>query len=168
MAWWLETPNHQQEWYWIVLAEFFFFITRRIKFIHENDVLMSAMASRITSLTIVYSTIYSGTDQWKHQSAASLASVWEIHLWPVNSPHKGPLSGKCFHLMTSHDMPNCCINIAILGTSTKTRTMQQLNCQDHFHGSPPCDAGFRLKSKPDWHWLEEEIKNIMSGALLPI
>ena len=36
---------------------------------------MGVMASQITSLTIVYSTIYSGTDQSKHQSFVSLASV---------------------------------------------------------------------------------------------
>ena len=32
---------------------------------------MGAMASKITSLTIVYSTVYSDTDQRKHQSSAS-------------------------------------------------------------------------------------------------
>ena len=40
---------------------------------HYNDVIMSAMASQITSLTIVYSTVYSGADQRKHQSSALLA-----------------------------------------------------------------------------------------------
>ena len=34
---------------------------------------MSAIASQITSLTIVYSTVYPGADQRKHQSSASLA-----------------------------------------------------------------------------------------------
>ena len=34
---------------------------------------MSAMASQITTLTIVYSTFYSGADQIKYQSSASLA-----------------------------------------------------------------------------------------------
>ena len=68
---------------------------------HYNDVIMSAMASHITSLTIVYSTVYSGADQRKHQSSASLAFVWGIHRWPVNSPHKGPVTRKRFHLMTS-------------------------------------------------------------------
>ena len=36
---------------------------------------MSAMASQITSLTIAYSTVYSGADQGKYQSTASLAFV---------------------------------------------------------------------------------------------
>ena len=41
---------------------------------HYYDTLMSPMASQITSLTIVYSTVYSGADKRKHQSTASLAS----------------------------------------------------------------------------------------------
>ena len=36
---------------------------------------MSAMASQITSLTIVYATVYSDADQRKQQSSASLAFV---------------------------------------------------------------------------------------------
>ena len=62
---------------------------------------MSAMASQITSHTVVYSTVYSGADQRKHQRSASLASVCGIHRWLVNSPHKGPVTRKCLHLMTS-------------------------------------------------------------------
>ena len=52
---------------------------------------MSAMASQNTSLTIVYSIVYSGADQRKHQSSALLAFVWS-----VNSPHKGPVTQKMF------------------------------------------------------------------------
>ena len=44
--------------------------------------------AQITSLTIVYSTIYSGADQRKYQSSASLAFVRGIHRGPVNSPHE--------------------------------------------------------------------------------
>ena len=57
---------------------------------------MGAMASQITSLTIVYSTIYSGADQRKHQSSASLAFVRGIHREPVNSLHKWPVMQKMF------------------------------------------------------------------------
>ena len=57
---------------------------------------MGAIASQNTSLTIVYSTVYSGTDQRKHGSSASLAFVRGIHRWPVNSTHKGPVSRKMF------------------------------------------------------------------------
>ena len=55
---------------------------------------MGAMASQITSLTIVYSIVYSGGDHRKHQSSASLAFVRGIHRWPVNSPHKGPVTSN--------------------------------------------------------------------------
>ena len=55
---------------------------------------MNMMVSQITSLMIVYSTVYSGADQRKHQNSASLAFVRGIHRWPVNSPHKGPVKGK--------------------------------------------------------------------------
>ena len=57
---------------------------------------MSAMSSQITSLTIVYSTVYSGADQRKHQSFASLAFARGIHQGPVNSPHKGPVTRRVF------------------------------------------------------------------------
>ena len=63
---------------------------------HYADVTMSTMASHITSLTIVYSTVYSGTDQRKYQSSASLTFVRGIHRWPVNSPRKGPVTRKMF------------------------------------------------------------------------
>ena len=64
--------------------------------IHYDDVTMSLMASQITSLTIVYPTVYSSADQRKHQSPASLAFVRGIHRGPVNSPHKWPVTRKRF------------------------------------------------------------------------
>ena len=63
---------------------------------HHNDVIMSAMASLITSFTIVYSTIYSSADQRKHLSPESLALVTGVHRWPVNSPHIKPVTRKVF------------------------------------------------------------------------
>ena len=57
---------------------------------------MGMMVSQITSLKIVYSTVYSGPDQRKHQSSASLAFVRGIHRSPVNSPNKGPVTWKMF------------------------------------------------------------------------
>ena len=57
---------------------------------------MDAIASQITSLTIVYSIVYSDADQRKHQSSASLAIVRRIHRGPVNSPHKWPVTRKMF------------------------------------------------------------------------
>ena len=63
---------------------------------YYNDVIMSAMASQITSFTTVYSAVQSGADQRKHQSSTPLAPVRGIHRWPVNSPHKRPAVRKMF------------------------------------------------------------------------
>ena len=63
---------------------------------HYNDIIMGTIASQIMSLTIVYSTFYSDTDQRKHQNSVSLAFVWGIHRWPVNSLQKGPVTRKMF------------------------------------------------------------------------
>ena len=95
---------------------------------------MDAIASQISSLTIVYSTVYSDADQRKHQGSASLAFVWGIHQRPVNSPHKGQVTRKMlpfdavimdnsFNIKAVDDMmyfitkvvsdlfPNCTLNI---------------------------------------------------------
>ena len=61
---------------------------------YDYVVIMGAMASQITSFTVAYSTVYSGADQGKHWSSASMAFVQGIHRWPVNSPHKGPVTRK--------------------------------------------------------------------------
>ena len=61
--------------------------------LHHNDVIT---ASQITCVSIVYSVVCSGADQRKQQNSASLAFVWGIHWWPVNSPHKGPVTQKRF------------------------------------------------------------------------
>ena len=63
---------------------------------HYDDVIMTTIASQITSLTIVNSIVYSDADQRKHQSSASLAFVRGIHRGPVNSPHKWPVTRKMF------------------------------------------------------------------------
>ena len=63
---------------------------------HYSDVIMDAMTSQVTSLTIVYSAVYRGADQRKHHSSASLAFVRGTHRWPVNSQHKLPVTRKMF------------------------------------------------------------------------
>ena len=63
---------------------------------HQSDVIMGAMASQITGITIVYSTVCSDADQRKYQSSALLAFVKGIHRWSVNSPHKEPVTRKIF------------------------------------------------------------------------
>ena len=77
---------------------------------------MTTMASLITSLTVVYSTVYSEADQTKHQSSASLAFVWGIHRDRWIPRTKGQLRGKCFHLMTS--------------SCFQSFTLKRVDCQD--------------------------------------
>ena len=70
---------------------------------------MGAIASQITGLTIVYSTVYSYADQRKHHSSASLGFVWGIHRGPVNSLHKWPATRKMFpfdDIIMNHAMEN--------------------------------------------------------------
>ena len=86
-------------------------ITRTTILVHYYDVIMTTMASRLTSLMVVYSTVYSDADQSKHQSSASLAFVGGIHRGPVNSPHKWPVTRK----MSPFDdviMTLCCIQVS--------------------------------------------------------
>ena len=81
---------------------------------------MGAIASQITSLTIVYSTVYSDADQRKHQSSASLAFVWGIHRdWWIPRT-KGQLRGKCFHLMTS----SCLVIVHLMSFSFRPMYQQ--------------------------------------------
>ena len=84
---------------------------------------MSATASQITGVSIVYATICSGADQRKCQNSASLTFERGIHRWPVDSPHKGPVTRKCIYLMTSSCLwlwliiskASCYLNHAISG-----------------------------------------------------
>ena len=72
---------------------------------HYNDVMMSAMASQITDVSNVYSTVCSDADQRKHQSSASLAFVRGIHRWPMNYPHKGDSNAENVSIWLRH---HCC------------------------------------------------------------
>ena len=83
-----------QRWVWnYVLIQLS--LIRQISW-YYSDVIMGAMASPIISLTVVYSTVYIGADQRKHQSSASLVLVWWTHRWPVNSPYKWPVTRIMF------------------------------------------------------------------------
>ena len=85
-----------------------------------NDVIMSAMVSQISSLTIVYSTVYSVQIKEKKQSSASLAFVRGILRWPVNSPHKWPVTRQMFPfddvIKLTQTVP--CRPLAIIRTSS--------------------------------------------------
>ena len=85
-------------WYYFMSVEYTAWLSNHIhiNLWHYNDVIMRAIAFQITSLTIVYSTVYSDVDQRKHQRSASLVFVRGIHRLPLNSPHKGPVTRKMF------------------------------------------------------------------------
>ena len=57
---------------------------------------MSAMATQINGVSIVYLTVCSDACQGKHQSSESLAFMKGIHRWTANSPRKGPVTRKMF------------------------------------------------------------------------
>ena len=111
-----------------------------------SDVIMGAMASQITNLTIVYSTVYSGTDQRKHQSSMSLAFVRGIHQWPVNSPHKWPVTQKMFpfdyvimldsKLSCKPIIPNC--RLAVCAPKVSPPTLCTPSTLHHYPMSIPC------------------------------
>ena len=62
----------------------------------SSDVIMSVMASQITSVLSVCSTVCPGADQRKYQSSVSLAFVRRSHRWQVDSLLKGPVTRKMF------------------------------------------------------------------------
>ena len=51
------------------------------QYLHQNDVIMSAVASQITSVSTVCSSVGSGADQRKHRSSTTLAFVRWIRRW---------------------------------------------------------------------------------------
>ena len=102
-GWWFVTPSCP---WWVIVMSNAIIVAgsscctrvylNKFKQYHYNDVIMTTIASQITSLTVAYSTVYSDADQRKHQSSASLAFVRGIHRGPVNCPHKWPVTRKRF------------------------------------------------------------------------
>ena len=65
---------------------------------------MSAITSQITSLTIVYSTVYSGADKKKHQSSASLVFVQGIHREYTMAQWRHMVSGLLNNIGSGHGL----------------------------------------------------------------
>ena len=70
---------------------------KQIIITHYNRVIMGAMASQ-TPVSQLFTQPFAQMKikENKHQSSASLAFVRGIHQWPLNSPHKGPVTWKLF------------------------------------------------------------------------
>ena len=113
---------------------------------HYSDVIKSVVASQINGVSIVYSIVCLGADQWKHQSSASLALVWGIHPWPVNSQHKGPVTRKMLPstMTSSWNWPH--------GNTTKIPLMLNI-CQHwlrYWHGAVRHQAITQANIDPDF------------------
>ena len=115
---------------------------------------MGTMASLITCLTSVYSTVHSGAAQRKHQSFASLAFVRGIHRRTVNSPHKWPVTRKCFHLMTSSCQHHH-------HHTTTTPSPQLLLVNDLTSASGMRDTARVLDKNPSHKWRRKTARIIM-------
>ena len=72
---------------------------------HYGDVVMGTVASQFASLTIVYSTVYSGADQRKHQSSASLAFVRGIHRGTSEFPAQMASNAEDVFIWWRHHAP---------------------------------------------------------------
>ena len=92
--------------------------------VHYSDVIMSAMASQITSVTIIYTIVCSGADRRKHQSSAALAFVRGIQRSAVNSPHKGPVTRKRFPF---DDVVMSIIIVSLWNLTSVSATLLNLN-----------------------------------------
>ena len=105
---------------------------------HYNDVIMTTIASQITSLTVVYSTVYSDEDQRK-QKLRALTFVWGIHRDRWIPRTNGQLRGKCFHLMTSSCGP---VAWLIAMRSQKRNDLSENRNVDKFIFSMPVKASW--------------------------
>ena len=130
---------------------------------HYSEVIMDTMASQITSLMIVYSTIYSGADERQHQGSVSLAFVRGIHGWRVNSPHKGPVTWKMFPF-------DDVIMIALL-EGLKVGSLTTFNA----NRKTPCRRSIktqlwvtRMVIKPDQRnpWIKDQLWNNLLSTIL--
>ena len=96
---------------------------------HYGDVIMGAIAFQITSLTIVYSTVYSDADQRKHQSSSSLALVRGIHRPAQMASNAENVSIRWRHRdgynsCTQSTQSNYCNCFKLLQNSTYLRSSQ--------------------------------------------
>ena len=107
MPWLLASPVDQQWWWQCICRINVLLSSMRISSLLApfevwayafpcSDAIVSAMASQITSLTIVHSIDFSGADQRKHQRSALPAFVRGILRWPLHSPNRGPVTRKFF------------------------------------------------------------------------
>ena len=146
------------------------FVWNNVPFIieHYDDVIMVVIASLITSLTIVYSTVYSYADQRKHQSSASLAFVWGIHQGPVNSPHRCPVTQKMFLF------DDIMIRLTFIGSSNKVNLQHNSHNtpvpypamhQSHSHNAPFCNRKVQMCALVTGGFSSQSASNVESISM---
>ena len=115
--------------------------------VHYIDVIMTMMASQITSLTVVYSIVYSGADQRKHQSSASLAFVWGIHRDRWIPRTKRPVTRKMFPFD----------DVIIYKKSWITGDIWKQICIFYIQKNVSCDLGVKGFASP-WYKMHVQIQ----------
>ena len=96
-----------------------------------NDVIMTTIASQITSLTAVYSTVYSDVRRSKKTPKLRVTGLWMGNSpGPVNSPHKGPVTRKMFPFD----------DVIISTTCTISVMRSDIKCKEIFTFSRICSA----------------------------
>ena len=128
---------------------------------HNADVIMGAMVSQITSLTIVCSNVYSGADQRKHQSSASPAFVWGIHRWQVNSPHKGPVTWKTFPFDDSIMIRSITCNVDDIALDCDTHSKSSLAVSNYMFEASRISERVLLRVKRIISWEDLHICHIV-------
>ena len=109
--------------------------------LHYIDVIMTMMASQVTSLTVVYSIVYSDADQRKHQSSASLAFVWGIHRdrWIPRTKGHNPENGSIWwrHHVSADSWPDCSCStryVCVLPMWRPSHLNKQWPTENHISG----------------------------------
>ena len=128
-----------------------------LKLVHYNDVIMSAMASQITSLTIVYSKVYWGADQRKHQSSLTLAFVTVTGEFPT---HRASNAENVSIWWCHHDMENKVINIAADDQTLYISSSSEAICWLCKFNSSPLSAVYMHP------WIESALVQIMACPLI--
>ena len=133
---------------------------------------MGAIASQITSITIVCSTVYIDANQRKHQSFASLAFVRGIHWGPVNSPYKWPAMRKMFPL-NDVIMKRPAVWPAATARSAKQNHFNSTQCVRFWQHVGATTAifsspNFSVIQVRDWNWITEtapvQVPTLLSGG----
>ena len=130
---------------------------------HYNDVIMGVMAFQITNLKIVYWTVYSGADQRKHQSSESLAFVRGIHQWPVNIPHKRPVT---WNMLPFDDVIMYLTPFILVVPRSYNERSRQISIR--YHCSRICHAALSQETKcPTSVWATCEVWSLLFPSLSP-